>query len=275
MERSVIYTIPLPPNPKPKPHPPRPFQPATLFTPLDANLSPEIHFPLQTVFAPDRPAYPRFVNRFDPREILLAVDGSCLNNGRHASKATPPLAACAFLFKAVPSHHLDQPPTPVTFPFLGGGDQEEAHGAVAFRLERRGPAGDVVEHTSNRAKLRAVVAALQFRPWDAEGWRRVVVLTDLEYVVWGATRWVGRWVGRGWVKQGGRGYYANRDLWEVLVERMEELRDRGCEVSFWLVKRGGRGEGLLGGAKEAAREAVRRGGDGGVEGFTRVCAFML
>lgn len=43
---------------------------------------------------------------------------------------------------------------------------------------------------------------------------------------------------------------------------------------FWLVKRGpGRGFGLLGGAKKAAREAVGRGGV--VEGFTRVCAFML
>lgn len=194
--------------------------------PLDANLSPEIHFPLQTVFTPDRPAYPRFVNRFNPREILLAVDGSCLNNGRHASKSTPPLAACAFLFKAVPSHHLNQPPTPVALPFAG---DNESQGAVAFRLERRGPAGDAVEHTSNRAKLRAVVAALQFRPWNAEGWRRVVVLTDLEYLVLGATRWVGRWVKPG---SGGRGCYANRDLWEVLVERMEELRDRGCGVSF-------------------------------------------
>lgn len=239
MERSVIYTTPLPPNPKPKPHPPP-------HPPLPTRLSPEIHFPLQTVFAPDRPAYPRFVNRFNPREILLAVDGSCLNNGRHASKSTPPLAACAFLFKAVPSHHL----------------------------ERRGPAGDAVEHMSNRAKLRAVVAALQFRPWDAEGWRRVVVLTDLEYLVLGATRWVGRWVKPG---AGRGGYYANRDLWEVSVERMEELRDRGCEVSFWLVKRGERRVGLLGEAKEAAREAVGRGDGGGgwVEGLTRVCAFML
>lgn len=89
----------------------------------------------------------------------------------------------------------------------------------------------------------------------------------------GATRWVGRWVGRGWVKPGaGRGgYYANRDLWEVSVERMEELRDRGCEVSFWLVKRGERGVGLLGEAKEA----VGRGDGGVVQGFTRVCAFML
>ncbi|KAK1836783.1 ribonuclease H [Podospora conica] len=279
MERSVIYTIPSRPTKTPhptSPHPPLPFHPSTLFTPIDANLSPEAHFPLQTVFAPDRPPYPRFVNRFNPHEILLAVDGSCLNNGRHASKAVAPAAACAFLFKAVPSPRLDTPPTPVAFPFLGagaGGEEKEALGAVAFRLEREGPGGEAVEHTSNRAKLRAVIAALQFRPWDAEGWRGVVVLTDLEYIVKGATGWVGRWVGRGWRKGGGRTRYANRDLWEALQERVEELRFRGCEVSFWLGKRG-EGRGFLRDAKEAAKEAVRREG-GQVGGFTRVCAFMI
>lgn len=222
---------PSPPNPNPNHIPLIPSNPPPSSPPSTPTSPRKSTSPCKTVFAPDRPAYPRFVNRFNPREILLAVDGSCLNNGRHASKSTPPLAACAFLFKVVPSHHLNQPPTPVALPFAG---DNESQGAVAFRLERRGPAGDAVEHTSNRAKLRAVVAVLQFRPWGAEGWRRVVVLTDLEYLVLGATRWVGRWVGRGWVKpgSGGRGYYANRDLWEVLVERMEELRDRGCEVSF-------------------------------------------
>lgn len=106
----------------------------------------------------------------------------------------------------------------------------------------------------------------------------MVVLTDLEYLVLGATRWVGRRVGRGWVKPGaGRGgYYANRDLWEVSVERMEELRDRGCEVSFWLVKRGERGVGLLGEAKEAAREAVGRGdGGGGGGAYEGLCFYAL
>lgn len=152
-------------------HHPHPPQPQTQTPPPPSNPPlPGNSLPPQTVFAPDRPAYPRFVNRFNPREILLAVDGSCLNNGRHASKSTPPLAACAFLFKAVPSHHL----------------------------ERRGPAGDAVEHTSNRAKLRAVVAALQFRPWDAEGWRRVVVLRIWSIWCWGRRGgWGGGWAGGG------------------------------------------------------------------------------
>src|SRR5690554_2555710 len=66
-------------------------QPATLFTPQDRNLSPEAHFPLQTVSGPDRAPFPRFINRFNSREILLVVDGSCINNGRHANKLQDPV----------------------------------------------------------------------------------------------------------------------------------------------------------------------------------------
>ena len=61
----------------------RPPRPPRRLTPQDPSLSPEAHFPLQTVASPDRTPFPRFINRFDSREILLAVDGSCVNNGRH------------------------------------------------------------------------------------------------------------------------------------------------------------------------------------------------
>lgn len=179
-------------------------QPATLFTPQDRNLSPEAHFPLQTVSGPDRAPFPRFINRFNSREILLVVDGSCINNGRHANKLQDPVGGCSFIFKGgsiTPSlslHDTTNPPIPVTFPFSGSANIITPHnntaaspapGAIAFRLEKHGPSGVPAEHTSNRAKLRAVIAALQFRTWGSEGWRRVVVLTDLEYIVWGATRW--------------------------------------------------------------------------------------
>jgi ribonuclease HI len=181
-------------------------QPATLFTPQDRNLSPDAHFPLQTVSGPDRAPFPRFINRFNSREILLVVDGSCINNGRHANKLQDPVGGCSFIFKGgstTPSLSLrdtTNPPIPVTFPFsstttttINNNDSQkrEPHppGAIAFRLENHGPSGIPAEPTSNRAKLRAVIAALQFRAWGSEGWRRVVVLTDLEYIVWGATRW--------------------------------------------------------------------------------------
>lgn len=53
-----------------------------------------------------------------------------------------------------------------------------------------------MDPTNNRAKMRAVIAALEFRAWADEGWRSIVIATDLEYVVRGATEWLPRWVQR-------------------------------------------------------------------------------
>ncbi|CAP66404.1 uncharacterized protein PODANS_4_4100 [Podospora anserina S mat+] len=133
-----------------------------------------------------------------------------------------------------------------------------------------------MDHTSNRAKLRAVIAALQFRSWHGEGWRRVVVLTDLEYIVKGATEWLPKWVGRRWRKskavRSGR-KYANRDLWGELQHRIEELGGEGCEVSLWLVRDGE----LIRQTKAAARLAAWEGKKEGlpVERFTRLFGIMI
>jgi ribonuclease HI len=277
MERSGIYIIPPYQGSQSRRLTRRAaLQPATIFTPQDASLAPEVHFPLQTVCAPDRPPYPRFVNRFDSREILLVIDGSCVNNGRHDQKHEAPVGGCSFTFKGTPSIDLKPRPIPVTFPFLGLKDQEVT-GSIAFRLEREGPHGEYVEHTSNRAKLRAVIAALQFRPWDAEGWRRVVILTDLEYIASGATTWLPRWAKRGWKKPGrGAGKYANRDLWEELQGRIDELRERGCEVSFWLVRSSDEYESqFIARAKVAAQKAARVNPGIEVEKYTKLCGIML
>jgi ribonuclease HI len=271
---------------------------ASIFVPQDPNLPPEAHFPLQTVFSPGRPPYPRFVNRFDSREMLLVVDGSCVNNGRHANKLQDPVAGCSFTFKGTPGiMTLDDglgtttttttTTTPTTFPFLAGTgtgttgttategtQQQEVSGSIAFRLEREGPLGNPVEHTSNRAKLRAVIAALQFRAWGGEGWRRVVVLTDLECVVLGATTWLSRWVRRQWRKKRGGGPYLNRDLWEELHHCIVELRDQGCDVSFWLVTRD-RASRFIAHAKAAAQGAARSHPEAQADKFTTMCGVML
>ncbi|KAH6617747.1 hypothetical protein B0J18DRAFT_435468 [Chaetomium sp. MPI-SDFR-AT-0129] len=299
--------------------PPPAIQPATIFHPHDPDLAPEAHFPPQLVsISVSTPARQtggtistarvrRFVNRFNNREILLAVDGSCVNNGRHADKLTEPVGGCAFIFRggddgrattssssltaatssssyvtarenpAAISSPLSSRPsrtsTTLSNPAMRRNHADNIPDPIAFRYEtspqsthKNGP-----EPTSNRAKLRAVIAALEFRPWgqtqrqpiasssssrtqiQGENWHRVIILTDLEYVVFGATRWLPQWVARHWRKPrnnrgsgpGGR-WYGNRDLWEALQRRVEELREGGCEVSFWLVGRGG-GVGLRGG----------------------------
>jgi ribonuclease HI len=260
------------------------INPATLFIPFSPRETPETHFPLQTLF--HRCPFPRFINRYNSHEILLAIDGSCLNNGRAVDPAQAPVAGCSFVYKLGVPSSIDGSATittgttttgtPTTLPFVGGG--EGITGKVGFRLEQRGPRDDLLEHTSNRAKLRAVIAALDFRAWHGEGWRRVVIATDLEYIVYGATQWLPIWVLRRWRTQRGRGI-ANRDLWEELQARIEYLREYGTEVSFWLVPshrlQGNQFFGLLGEAKSAAREAARIQPEETTEQFTKLCGLLV
>lgn len=63
-------------------------------------------------------------------------------------------------------------------------------GASKFRLESRGPTGEAVPQTSNRAELRAITAALGYRLWNNEGCRRLVIATDSSYTVDGSTEWI-------------------------------------------------------------------------------------
>lgn len=256
-------------------------RPATLFIPRHPDESPEHHFPLQTVFT--RTEQPRFVNRYDSREILVVVDGSCLNNGR---KDVPAQGGCSFKYKGAgassgggsTNSSSSSRSTSALLAFNGG--HHDAHGTVGFRLEDRGPGGEAFDPTSNRAKLRAVIAALEFRAWHGEGWRRIVIATDLEYVVLGATEWLPRWVRRRWktAARQSRKAVANRDLWEELNGIIENLRAGGTEVSFWLISSGSAeklGSTLIQETKHAAREAAALHDDSVAVEFTRLCGIMV
>lgn len=274
------------------------IQPAGIFRPQDHFLTPEQHFPLQTIRT--RTQYPRYVNRFNSKEIMLVVDGSCVNNGAGAGRSPPteeehaPKGGLSFIYNGsgggagttMPYLTADNtnaggaPSGNVTIPI------PDITGKIAMPLEQKGPRGDVHRHTSNRAKLRAVVAALDFRPWHGEGWQAVVVVTDLEYVVHGATRWLPAWVRRRWrlaPRRDGRGRpragrkLANRDLWEELQSRVEGLRASGTEVAFWLVPPRSlvrEDSELLREAKSAAREAARSSG-AVVDDYTRLCGLFV
>ncbi|KAL2172677.1 hypothetical protein VTG60DRAFT_4123 [Thermothelomyces hinnuleus] len=233
---------------------------ATVFHPQNDRLSPEAHFPVSRVL---RASGPRLVNRFNHREMMLVIAGSCLRNGGDA-----PVGGCAFVFGGG-DDDADRDPDE--------GQEMDGHaigvGTVAFRLSSRdADPPSSREDTCNRAKLSAAIAALRFRDWAGEGWRRVVVVTDLEYLAKGATEWLPNWVKRKWRKPPGakpgkkggsddeRKCYLNRDLWEELQARVEELMAAGCEVSFWQVngeEYDRNDQGVLARAKRAAQTAVR------------------
>lgn len=273
------------------------IQPAGIFRPQDHFLAPEQHFPLQTIRT--RTQYPRYVNRFNSKEIMLVVDGSCVNNGAHAGHGlsageNAPKGGLSFMYNSrVGGGNTTIPYLTADHTDAGGarlGNQTvpipDISGKIAVPLEQKGPCGDVHRHTSNRAKLRAVIAALDFRPWYGEGWQTVVIVTDLEYVVKGATQWLPAWVQRRWrlaPRRDGRGRLrlgkklANRDLWEELQSRVEDLRANGTEVAFWLVSPGSlarEDSDLLREAKSAAREAARSSG-AVVNDYTRLCGLSV
>ncbi|KAH7013366.1 ribonuclease H-like domain-containing protein [Ilyonectria destructans] len=179
-----------------------------------ADMSPTFMFPVRLINNLNNNRAERFCirRRFAPavtdlKTMAVYTDGACASNG-----LATPRGAFAFVFN------------------------HASNGVHARALENKGPTGEVLTHTSNRAELRAVIAFLKFRVWWGEGWKRIVVISDSEYVCKGATTWLRNWAGNNWRTAAGRPA-ANRDLWEVLSELLGTYAEGGCEISFWAVPR--------------------------------------
>ncbi|KAF2802352.1 uncharacterized protein BDZ99DRAFT_355934, partial [Mytilinidion resinicola] len=157
----------------------------------------------------------RHVRRFvtDPREILIYADGSCPDQSDAAASAKL-TAGCAFVFKP--------PPYPRT--------------SCQFRLENKGPTGEEHPQTKNRAELRAVLGTLGYRQWHGEGWHKIVIATDSEYVVLGATKRIDDWAQGGW-KTEADNPVENVDLWKMLLAEINYFASNGVEVAFWRIPR--------------------------------------
>jgi len=136
--------------------------------------------------------------------ILIFTDGAAINNGRPNARA-----GCGIVF--VPGS-----PRP-----KGG----------SFRLGANdGPP------TSNRAELLAAINALTLRVWKGEGFARIALATDSEYVVRGICQNVFTWVRRDWKTSQGNPV-VNRDLWERLLGAVEKWEKSGVMVQFYLIRR--------------------------------------
>lgn len=77
--------------------------------------------------------------RTEVKITLIYTDGACSNNGSERASAGTAFSLC----------RLDQP----------------TKGCVRWPLEREGPFGERFQPTSNRAELRAVITALEWRYW--------------------------------------------------------------------------------------------------------------
>ncbi|KAK8024325.1 ribonuclease H-like domain-containing protein [Apiospora rasikravindrae] len=153
-----------------------------------------------------------YTHRNDPNMLLLFTDGACLNNGQ-----ANPKAGWAFV------HHAGTGPS-------------DPPGVAEGRLESQGPFGDDAIQSSNRAELRAVIAALRFRHWAGENFHTAVIATDSEYVVEGSTAWARTWIRNGWLTSS-RQPVKNKDLWEMLLGEVERWKEAGMDIQFWRIPR--------------------------------------
>ncbi|KAI0863787.1 RNase H domain protein [Xylaria cubensis] len=148
-----------------------------------------------------------YIHRRYPNTILIFTKGACLNNGR-----PNPNAGWAFAY--------------------GPGFEEQPAIPVSGQLEDAGP----FDETNNRAELHAVIAALRFRDWDGEGFQKIIIATDLEYVFKGATTWAKYWIIHNWKRKNGH-RVKNIDMWEMLLGEVEKWHDRGVPIKFWLIRK--------------------------------------
>lgn len=149
--------------------------------------------------------------------LLLMTDGACLNNGQPNPKAG--------------------------WAFYHGDNFDGEPLVISGRLENQGPRGDKGDQTSNRAELRAVLAALSARYWRGEGFKTIVFATDSSYVVDGATQWARNWVQNGWKTKGASGSggadvdVKNKDLWKTLLVECDKAHGVGLAIQFWKIPR--------------------------------------
>lgn len=182
----------------------------------------------------------RYISKANPRQILIYTDGACSNNGTADARA-----GWSFVFR--PSAYTKT------------GELTHA-GTISGRVEEMGPTCRFYDQTSNRAELRAVIAALQFRDWSTDcnsGWTSIVIATDSQYVAFGATDWIKRWESDDWKlfsrKSDRWQYPKNLDLWKLLLKIIRRLQGLGISVLFWNIPREWNGR-----ADEMAKKAAER-----------------
>lgn len=179
----------------------------TKFKPPNPDDTPKSLFPLSRSESASPPV-DRFIRRNENDQFLVYTDGACLDNG-----GQNPKAGCCFVYG-----------NPYTCRY------------ASFPLEKQGPTGIEGLQTSNRAELRAVIAATRFRYWVGEGFRCLVIATDSEYVVEGMTKWAKGWIRNGWRTRMGAPV-KNKDLWQCLLGEVERWDERGMRIQFWRIPR--------------------------------------
>ncbi|KAG6262212.1 hypothetical protein E4U49_003290 [Claviceps purpurea] len=175
----------------------------TIFISPEEYPTPGMLFP-----ASSRSTTTRFINRRDAQQMLIYTHGSCLNNGQAKARA-----GCAYVFGPSEDGYIESSLASLDFP-------------------NNMP-------TNPRAELWAVILALRCYPiWVAEGFNKLVLASDSDWLVRGATEWAHVWVCRGWRKTRSKEKVKNRDLWEIFFAEVKRCHEAGLMVRMWKIPKG-------------------------------------
>lgn len=264
---------------------------ATIKTARTASRGDEGGLRISDLFIPDprefRPL--RLVRRSDPRQALVVCTGFVVSPGEVQSLRAAQLAMASNrsideLLKEDAARELlkkfgaDEsgdrraglgvyfcPPDPTVDE--GAGDAFGAESSSSPRWEKnfsRRMERVTFPHTttSDRAALRSVIAALEYIPWAAEGFDKLVIGTPHEWILRGITHDIHEWRHNDWrltrrTRSGLPGEdVPDRDLWELLDATVEHWEQTDCSVRFWRLPRGAEGCEEMRVAEDLAKEGA-------------------
>jgi ribonuclease HI len=103
-------------------------------------------------------------------------------------------------------------------------------------------------------QLRAAIAALEHTDLVDEGWCRITVVSHNAPLIDGTTGHIADWQKQNWREVASGEPIKNRDLWERLLDLVNEYASEGVQVRFWLVGHISNKE-----ARKEARKVSKRG----------------
>lgn len=196
----------------------------------------------------------RMVRKTDPRQVLLLCNGIYLAASQVATlKAAEAAQRVGLDLKALASSSKEAQKimsAAMTLAKPRGGigvlycpheeplnQDEEALIKQSSRLEvncakRLEAPPEFSQSSEKRAQLRAVLAAIELANWEEEGFDKVVIGVEQNWIVEGISNDIWRWKHNNWTTASGE-KVQNRDLWELIDQAVEAYEKIDCNVRFW------------------------------------------
>lgn len=228
----------------------------TMMTSRTGRTIRSLNVPVLFVIDPRRTHTLRMVRRTDPRQVLLICNGIYKEASQVASsKAAEAAKQAGIDIKQLTSNSKEAQKLLESVyanakPRGGIGvvycPHEDVLNQNDDNLKDQDPRIDVncakrleappvfTELTEKRAQLRAVLAAIELADWEQEGFDKIVIGVEQDWIIRGISNDIWRWKYNGWKTPVGE-LVQDRDLWELIDLAIIGFEKIDCNVRFWQI----------------------------------------